>query len=171
VAALRQQLWQPCGGSSSPAAVALWRQQQRRQPCIGSNEMFLGLKQVQKQRFFIMSPKDPSKVFLEPRQASRLKRFFFFSNCKKWQESFRAHVQIWDLPCIARVMVWISYPGGGFKVSLKVLRHIRATIESVKESSKNQNFPFDLQIPPTLLNGTYLHCQMTGFITIRVQNF
>ena len=28
-------------------------------------------------------------------------------------------------------------------------------LETVKESSKNQNFPFDLQIPPTLLNGTY----------------
>ena len=44
-------------------------------------------------------------------------------------------------------------------------------LETVKESSKNQNFPFDLQIPPTLLNGTYSQCQMTGFITTRVQNF
>ena len=25
--------------------------------------------------------------------------------------------EVWDIPCIARVMVWISYPGGGSKVS------------------------------------------------------
>jgi hypothetical protein len=31
-------------------------------------------------------------------------------------------------------------------------------LETVKESRKNQNFHFALQIPPTLLNGTYLHC-------------
>ena len=35
---------------------------------------------------------------------------------------------------------------------------------------KNQNH-FDLQIHPTLLNSTYLQCQMTRFIPIRVQNF
>jgi hypothetical protein len=35
----------------------------------------------------------------------------------KVEESFRAHVLVWDIPCIARVMVWISYPGGGSKVS------------------------------------------------------
>ena len=39
------------------------------------------------------------------------------------------------------------------------------------EMRKNQNFHFDLQIHPTLINSTYLHCQMTGFIPIRVQNF
>ena len=38
----------------------------------------------------------------------------------------------------------------------------------MNEMRKNQNFHFDLQIHPTL---TYLHCQMTGFIPIRVQNF
>ena len=41
----------------------------------------------------------------------------------------------------------------------------------MSELRKNQNFHFDLQIHPTLLNSTYLHCQMTGFIPIRVQNF
>ena len=30
------------------------------------------------------------------------------------------------------------------------------SLETDKESRKNQNFHFDLQIPPTLLNGTYL---------------
>ena len=39
----------------------------------------------------------------------------------------------------------------------------------MNELRKNQNFHFDLQIHPTLLNSTYLHCQMTGFISIRVQ--
>ena len=41
----------------------------------------------------------------------------------------------------------------------------------MNELRKNQNFHFDLQIHPTLLNSTCLHCQMTGFIPIRVQNF
>ena len=41
----------------------------------------------------------------------------------------------------------------------------------MNELRKNQNFHFDLQIHPTLLNSTYLHCQMTGFISIRVQKF
>ena len=41
----------------------------------------------------------------------------------------------------------------------------------MNELLKNQNFHFDLQIHSTLLNNTYLHCQMTGFISIRVQNF
>ena len=41
----------------------------------------------------------------------------------------------------------------------------------MNELRKNQNFHFDLQIHPTLINSTYLHCQMTGFIPIRVQNF
>ena len=41
----------------------------------------------------------------------------------------------------------------------------------MNEMRKNQNFPFDLQIHPTLLNSTCLHCQMTGFIPIRVQIF
>ena len=49
--------------------------------------------------------------------------------------------------------------------------HCLSKLETVKESRKNQNFHFDLQIHPTLLNSTYLHCQMTGFIPIRVQNF
>ena len=39
----------------------------------------------------------------------------------------------------------------------------------MNELRKNQNFHLDLQIHPTLLNSTYLHCQMTGFISIRVQ--
>ena len=41
----------------------------------------------------------------------------------------------------------------------------------MNELRKNQNFHFDLQIHPTLLNSTYLHCQMTRFIPIRVQIF
>ena len=41
----------------------------------------------------------------------------------------------------------------------------------MNEMRKNQNFHFNLQIHPTLINSTYLHCQMTGFIPIRVQNF
>ena len=41
----------------------------------------------------------------------------------------------------------------------------------VKESQKDQNFHFDLQIHPTRFNSTYLHCQMTGFISTRVQIF
>ena len=41
----------------------------------------------------------------------------------------------------------------------------------MNELRKNPNFHFDLQIHPTLLNSTYLHCQMTGFISIRVQKF
>ena len=41
----------------------------------------------------------------------------------------------------------------------------------MNEMRKNQNFHFDLQIHPTLNNSTYLYCQMTGFIPIRVQNF
>ena len=50
--------------------------------------------------------------------------------------------------------------------------YIAVHVEIVmNELRKNQNFHFDLQIHPTLLNSTYLHCQMTGFIPIRVQNF
>ena len=41
----------------------------------------------------------------------------------------------------------------------------------MNEMRKNQTFHFDLQIHPTLLNSTCLHCQMAGFIPIRVQNF
>ena len=36
----------------------------------------------------------------------------------------------------------------------------------MNEMRKNQTFHFDLQIHPTLLNSTYLHCQMAGFIPI-----
>ena len=38
----------------------------------------------------------------------------------------------------------------------------------MNEMRKNQTFHFDLQIHPTLLNSTCLHCQMAGFIPIRV---
>ena len=31
--------------------------------------------------------------------------------------SEEVHFGVWDIPCIARVMVWISFPGGGSKVS------------------------------------------------------
>ena len=41
----------------------------------------------------------------------------------------------------------------------------------MNEMQKNQTFHFDLQVHPTLLNSTSLHCQMTGFIPLRVQNF
>ena len=37
----------------------------------------------------------------------------------------------------------------------------------MNEMRKNQNFHFDLQIHPTLINSTYLNCQMTVFILIR----
>ena len=37
----------------------------------------------------------------------------------------------------------------------------------MNELRKNQNFHFDLQIHPKLFNSTYLHCQMTEFISIR----
>ena len=57
------------------------------------------------------------------------------------------------------------------RVSAFVLHIFETSVEAIKESSKNQNFHFDLQVPPTLLNGTHLHCQMNGFISIRVQNF
>ena len=51
-------------------------------------------------------------------------------------------------------------------------RRLSSWVEIVMdELQKNQNFHFDLQIHPTLVNSTYLHCQMTGFIPIRVQNF
>ena len=46
-----------------------------------------------------------------------------------------------------------------------------SAVEIVNELRKNQNLHFDLQIHPTLLNSTYLHCQMTGFVYIRVQKF
>ena len=36
----------------------------------------------------------------------------------------------------------------------------------MNELRKNQNFHFDLQIHPTLLNTTSLHCQMTGFLPL-----
>ena len=39
------------------------------------------------------------------------------------------------------------------------------------EMRKNQNFHFNLQIHHTLSNSTYLHCQMTGLISISVQKF
>ena len=44
-------------------------------------------------------------------------------------------------------------------------------VETVKESRKNCNFHFDLQLHPTVLNGTYLYCQIIGFIPLRAQNF
>ena len=49
--------------------------------------------------------------------------------------------------------------------------YIAVHVEIVmNELRKNQNFHFDLQIHPAL-NNTYLHCQMTGFILIRIQKF
>ena len=45
-----------------------------------------------------------------------------------------------------------------------------SAVEIVNELRKNQNLHFDLQIHPTLLNSTYLHCQMTGFKPIRSKN-
>jgi hypothetical protein len=43
-------------------------------------------------------------------------------------------------------------------------------LETVKESQKNLNFHLDLQLHPTVPNGTYLYCQRIGFIPIRAQN-
>ena len=43
-----------------------------------------------------------------------------------------------------------------------------SAVEIVNELRKNQNLHFDLQIHPTLLNSTYLHCQMTGFISVSI---
>ena len=57
-------------------------------------------------------------------------------------------------------------------LSLECTFLFRKKLEIVmNEMRKNQNFHFDLQIHPTLINSTYLHCQMTGFTPIRVQNF
>ena len=48
--------------------------------------------------------------------------------------------------------------------------YIAVHVEIVmNELRKNQNFHFDLDIHPTFLNSTYLHCQVTGFISMRVQ--
>ena len=44
-------------------------------------------------------------------------------------------------------------------------------IETVKESRKIWNFHFDLQLHPTVLNGTYFYCQIIDFIPLRAQNF
>ena len=41
----------------------------------------------------------------------------------------------------------------------------------MNEMRKNQNFHFYLQTHPTIINSSYLHCQMTGIIPISVQNF
>ena len=41
----------------------------------------------------------------------------------------------------------------------------------MNELRKTQNFYFDLQIHSTLLNSTYLHCQVTGFISIGSKTF
>ena len=41
----------------------------------------------------------------------------------------------------------------------------------MNEMRKNQKFHFYLQIHHTLPNSTYLYCQMTGFLPIRIQNF
>ena len=46
-----------------------------------------------------------------------------------------------------------------------------SAVEIVNELRKNQNLHFDLQIHPTLLNSTCLHCQMAGFIPKRIQHF
>ena len=40
---------------------------------------------------------------------------------------------------------------------LYVLKKTRVLLETVKESRKNWNFHFDLQLHPTVLNGTYLY--------------
>ena len=46
------------------------------------------------------------------------------------------------------------------------------TLEIVmNELRKNWNFHFDLQLHPTDLSGTYLYCQMIGFIPRRAQIF
>ena len=45
------------------------------------------------------------------------------------------------------------------KDEIDPLAFCEAVVEIVmNELRKNKNFHFDLQIPPTLLNGTYLHC-------------
>ena len=62
-------------------------------------------------------------------------------------------------------MLFFSFEYQEFKVRVNYLEIV------MNEMRKNQNFHFDLQIHPTLINSTYLHCQMTGFIPIRVQNF
>ena len=43
---------------------------------------------------------------------------------------------------------------------------VACTVEIVmNELRKNQSFHFDFQMHPIFLNSTYLHCQMTGFIS------
>ena len=50
-------------------------------------------------------------------------------------------------------------------------RMFMVALETVKESRKNWNFHFDLQLHPTVLNGTYLYCQIIDFIPARTQIF
>ena len=52
---------------------------------------------------------------------------------------------------------------------ISIAGHERLTLvakdlETVKESRKNWNFHFDLQLHPTVLNGTYSYCQIIDFI-------
>ena len=58
------------------------------------------------------------------------------------------------------LLVWHQVTVYGFRLEIVM-----------NEMRKNQTFYFDLQIHPTLLNSTCLHCQMAGFIPVRVQNF
>ena len=67
-------------------------------------------------------------------------------------------------------MVQNGFPGVAVQSRSKRIAVVTPDVERVKECRKSQDFHFALQILPTLLNGTYLHCQMTGFIPIRVQN-
>ena len=43
-------------------------------------------------------------------------------------------------------------------------------VETVKESWKIWNFHLDLQLVPTVPNGTFLYCQETNIITQKTQN-
>jgi hypothetical protein len=51
--------------------------------------------------------------------------------------------------------------------SLYILILVIHYLETVRSHEKNCNFHFDLQLHPTVLNGTYLYCQMIDFIPIR----
>ena len=66
---------------------------------------------------------------------------------------------------------WKKVESIWFVLQRQNLRNLPKLEIVMNEMRKNQKFHFDLQIHPTLLNSTCLHCQMTGFIPIRVQNF
>ena len=46
-----------------------------------------------------------------------------------------------------------------------------SNVETVKESRKNWNFHFDLQLVPIVLEVTFVYCQGAAVISQKAQNF